>query len=272
LRAIHFGRATQMSVRHDRFSTWSSHEVRGSHLSCAVAQINRERRIFMKNEFAKIQVISKLAGGLAVFWMVDGIFALMQGEDDLVWPIMVARLTVILAVSCLLTGRFVRRVAVVCPAPGGDLQPLLSKLSVVLGEFGYRAVDTAVGDRWAFVAVNPKTGEPLCRPSSCGGRVSVEVAGPALIRVVGSSALTREIRKQFPGTVAAPYTGPQPWIARPRGTLVLVAMVVLVFGACMTYIAPVLRTRQLPGRHNPPAVAGERGGQRSAVTPKASGH
>jgi hypothetical protein len=67
-------------------------------------------------------------------------------------------------------------------------------------------------------------------------RVSIEAAGPARLRVEGSSALFRQLRKRIAGTVAAPYTGPQPWISRYM-SLPWIAPCVLVIAACIWSMA-----------------------------------
>ena len=197
-----------------------------------------ERRVLMKNEYVKLQAISRstlfflLVAAFSSFGLFD---LLISRNGDLDVPLsiqfltFVARAALISTVASCLQWRLLRRAAVVCPFPGDDLQLLLSRLRAVLGEFGYRPLETAEADRWAFEAKPIDFGgRPLNRAS--GARtVSIEVAGPALLRVVGSSALLREIRKQFPGTVAVPYTGPQPC---RKPFLVLGTVLMLVFASC----------------------------------------
>jgi hypothetical protein len=219
----------------------------------------------MKNEFAKIQAI-----GMAVTLVVllNVVHLLLAPDDDLdptvFLAVFIARVTFIFAVFLIWSGRFRRRVAFVFPAPSSDLQLLLSKLSSAFGDFGYHAVDTSTADHWSFEAqaITP-AGKPVNR-SSAPRTVSVEATEPGLLRVVGSSALLRQIRKQFPGTARVPYEGPQPWIARGRTVLGLSVAVVFVFGACISYVAPVIRSMQLARRHTLVPAATDRAGQHRA--------
>jgi hypothetical protein len=216
----------------------------------------------MKNEYVKIRTL----GIAATLVVLLNVFYLFQATDDdldpsIVLAVFIARLALIFAVFLIWSGRLRRRVAFVFPAPGGDLQILLSRLSAAFGEFGYHAADTSAADRWAFEAqpINP-AGKPV-KTAAAPRTVSVEVAGPGALRVEGSSALLRQIRKQFPGTSRVRYAGPQPWIARGRTALGLNVAAAFVFCACIAYAAPLIRSTQLARRHNLAPAATDRAGQ-----------
>jgi hypothetical protein len=257
--------------QNDRFPIGSSHE--GQEQSLTAHQLRRrpsERKNPVKNEYAKIRAIGAIANSLVVL----NVFYLVTDDDfdpSISLVIFIARVTFIFAVFFIWSGRLRRRVAFLFPAPSGDRPLLLSKLSGVLGEYGYHALDTAAVARWEFGAQPIIPAGKAVNKASAPRTVSIEVAGPVRLRVEGSSALMRQMRKQFPGAVRVPYVGPQPWISRGRTALALSAAVVVVFGACISYIAPVILSTQLARHDHPAAVATERAGQHSANSSGRSG-
>jgi hypothetical protein len=164
----------------------------------------------MKNEFRwKIPV-----GSWFVLLAVLGYFYNLSTADDELDMLgsLVALSAMAGIVVCLIARRH-RRGAVWCGVPDGDLPGLLSRLSVFLGEFGYRAVETGSWGRWAFEA-------PARGPFGGLRKVWVECAETSYVRIAASRAMIREIRRRFPEAVPMPYTGPQFWVARGNGLLV----------------------------------------------------
>jgi hypothetical protein len=169
----------------------------------------------MKYEFETTQRILVFTLMVLVLAIV-GANPLVTDDIQLAIPVLFGRMAFSVAVACFLLGRQVRQGAIVCPAPCDDLQILLSVVRAFLAEYGYRELDTRSPHRWAFAAERFVKGH--CRPVWIPARtVSIEVAGPACLRVEGSSALLRQLRKRIAGAVDAPYTGPQPWISRYMG-------------------------------------------------------
>jgi hypothetical protein len=207
----------------------------------------------MKNECAQARVIFQSAFFLAVIAALSGFGVLdpLTGSVDdtpvsVDIVIFIVRAIVIYAIAALLIRRLKRRAAFVCRAPGDDVQPLLSGLGRVLGEFGYRALasslDTAVADNWKFEAkqINPINGKPV-EGSSRVRTATINVAGPGLLRVEGSSALLRHIRKRFPGSVFVTYGSSHPWIRRGLLTLIAMLLPALVY---IGYFMPVIECQR----------------------------
>jgi hypothetical protein len=219
----------------------------------------------MKDEFAKMQKIL----GVAIMALVLaslfvnplrmltalGTHSFSDLDIQLGVPVLFARMAFIVAVTCFLVGRQVSRMAIVCSAPCDDLTVLLSMVRAMLTEYGYRELDTVSPYRWASGAERFVKGQPFRPLWMPDHRVSIEAAGPARLRVEGSSALLRQLRKRIAGTAAVPYTGPQPWISRYK-SLPWIAPCVLVIAACIWSMLPVIEGRVNARHHHaPPPVA-----------------
>src|SRR5262249_742081 len=150
------------------------------------------------------------------------------------------QISLVFAFVMFLNGRWNRRDAIICAAPGGNI----GKLLALLAELGYRGGPQTDA---ASYSLQPGSSLYMWAPSGLklgeklygARRATIESGGTDAVRLGGTSTLVQYIRKHLPGCNDSPYLGPQPFTARGKGLLgagtALAAGFVLTVGSFLMF-------------------------------------
>ena len=193
----------------------------------------------MRNEFGwKMPTIASL--------MIAGtsgtsIYLSQSHEPEIDLAVAMVNFALIFSIAMFCMGRLVRTVAVFCPAPQGNMQYLLTAVHSAVSEFGYRLLPQTAYGLWRYEA-GPTSGI-LAGHARKTRNLAIDDPGSGWLRLIGSAALIKEIKKSIAGTVPAPYSGPQPFVARGKG-LLIPGLLLFFFGGL--FVLVMVLARHLP--------------------------